>query len=333
MKQLIYLLFCLTTYPLSIEAQNRIALQHNGLSSFFTSLETAYNAAADGDTIHLPGGAFAFPNNTMSKRLAVIGTGIFLDSSKVNGVSVIGQLKITSSASESYITGVFFGGVTIDSTVQNVSVAGLSFVRCYLPSFSFLNGTEGNRATNFLMTENYLGSLENSSITNFLVSNNIVNGVIWLNNSEINNNIVTSIFARSVKGENSIIKNNVFKSPVQVVVNGNDFAVGFYFNNYNCNVNGVFQPYSQGSGNYSNPTISFESLFVNFSQGNYRLTQTAAQAYIGTDGTQIGIYGGRFPWKDGSMPFNPHISTFNVDPQTDNTGRLRLRATINAQRN
>jgi hypothetical protein len=107
MKQLIFLM-CLLAYPLSISAQNRVHLRQSGRDSFYTSLEAAYNRAQDGDTIYLPGGSFAFPNNIMAKRLAVIGAGINQDSSKATGVSAIRSTVIVNTASQSNFTGVYF---------------------------------------------------------------------------------------------------------------------------------------------------------------------------------------------------------------------------------
>jgi hypothetical protein len=329
MKKIILLLaYCFSMLPISIYAQNRIAIQHNGLSSFFTSLETAYNAAVDGDTIHLPGGSFNFPNNTLAKRLMIIGTGNKLDSAKATGVSSIGQLKIHNAASESTITGVYLGTVTIDSVIQNKVVSGISFIRCYILNFTFQNNSDGsNKATRFLIQECLFSGVNNPLATNFLIVNNISSGSVNVSQSEVSNNVLAE-----ARGENSIFKNNIFRSAV-IMNTLNNWGVGIYYNNYNCTVNGVFQPYAQGAGNYGNPTISYNNLFVNIGQEDYHLTATAAQSYLGTDGTQVGVYGGRTPWKDGSLPFNPHISTFNADAQTDNVGRLRIRATINAQRN
>jgi hypothetical protein len=195
---------------------------------------------------------------------------------------------------------------------------------------------DNNLSNNFIIRECYLTNVSNSKATNFLVANNIIGAVVFLSQSEISSNLFTLNSNQFVRGEGCVIKNNIF---IGVIVPrnpaNNDNAVGSYFNNFNCTVNGIHE-YAQGSGNYlgvyASPAISPTSLFINYPQGNYHLTPAAAQTYLGTDNTQIGIYGGRFPWKDGSMPFNPWIKTFNAATQTSNNGQLRVTGDIKSQR-
>ena len=42
----------------------------------------------------------------------------------------------------------------------------------------------------------------------------------------------------------------------------------------------------------------------------YELTETAKATYLGTDGTQVGIYGGMLPFD--TTPSNPRITKCNV---------------------
>jgi hypothetical protein len=47
----------------------------------------------------------------------------------------------------------------------------------------------------------------------------------------------------------------------------------------------------------------------------------------------VGIYGGLFPYKEGAVPLNPHISLKNIAPQTDVNGDLNIQLKVNAQDN
>lgn len=51
----------------------------------------------------------------------------------------------------------------------------------------------------------------------------------------------------------------------------------------------------------------------------------------GTDGTDIGIYGGAFPWKEGSIPINPHIQTKTISSTTDPSGNLPVNIKVMTQ--
>ena len=66
---------------------------------------------------------------------------------------------------------------------------------------------------------------------------------------------------------------------------------------------------------------------------NYRLKSTSLGHNAGTDGTDIGIYGGVFPWKDGSMPSNPHIISKTIPGTTDASGNLNVNIKVEAEKN
>ena len=67
---------------------------------------------------------------------------------------------------------------------------------------------------------------------------------------------------------------------------------------------------------------------------NFNLPSNSPYKNAGADGTDIGIYGGAFPWKEGSVPFNPHYQTIKIDPKTDPaTGNLKVEIKVKAQDN
>lgn len=94
---------------------------------------------------------------------------------------------------------------------------------------------------------------------------------------------------------------------------------------------------NQGSGNFITNQIPLSSIFVNYSTSNgiytnnFHLVPGSPFANAGRDGTDIGIYGGTFPWKEGSVPFNPHFQTFIVGPTTNSTGNLPVNIKVAAQ--
>jgi hypothetical protein len=64
---------------------------------------------------------------------------------------------------------------------------------------------------------------------------------------------------------------------------------------------------------------------------DYHLKSTSVGVNAGRDGTDIGIYGGAFPWKEGSLTFNPHYQRINISPTTDNNGNLNVNIKVEAQ--
>ena len=53
----------------------------------------------------------------------------------------------------------------------------------------------------------------------------------------------------------------------------------------------------------------------------------------GNDGTDVGIYGTSTPYKDGGIPFNPHIQSASIINSPDGSGNLRVNIKVAAQRN
>jgi len=79
------------------------------------------------------------------------------------------------------------------------------------------------------------------------------------------------------------------------------------------------------------------SIFIN-QEGNtfnythdYHLQTSSPGKNAGTDGTDVGIYGGIYPWKEGSIPFNPHFQQVQVSPKTDANGNLNVNIKVEAQ--
>ncbi len=54
---------------------------------------------------------------------------------------------------------------------------------------------------------------------------------------------------------------------------------------------------------------------------------------ICSDGTDIGIYGSSQPYKEGAVPFNPHIYFKNIGGTTTPNGLLNINIKVKAQDN
>lgn len=67
------------------------------------------------------------------------------------------------------------------------------------------------------------------------------------------------------------------------------------------------------------------SVFID-SEARNGLTEEANALYLGTDGTPVGMYGGKFPFT--LTPSYPIITTFNVSPETDSDGKIEVEIEI-----
>ena len=167
-------------------------------------------------------------------------------------------------------------------------------------------------------------------MSNIALLNNVIKSpVSYLSSSEIRNNIFLE--NASLSANNSVISNNVF-SGNYVSASSNTQ----WFNNLNAGINGG--PTSNGntgSGNYLD-NLALSSIFINYSPSNTFYQNdfhVINPAYLGNDGTPVGIYGGAFPWKEGSLPFTPHIRSKTIGATTNPDGTLNINITVKAQGN
>ena len=350
---LITVLLLITT---TAHAQNLIAVQNSNTPSFYTSLDTAIVHAANGDTIYIPGGNFAL-NTNISKRLHIIGVGYHPDSTLVtNPTNIMNSLFLITGASGGSLMGVKLNGdLQFGTTSENGNITNYTLARCYVGCVYSLS----NLSTKNLFYENVLTSSGNgrymsvnmsSAESNYFYNNIITGGyggmdaftVYGIGNGSIfKNNIFINNASRGdlVSANYSVFENNIFSSsglfhpnyPVSNnIFNNNLIATsnGYYFgsNWNNTGINNIFeQPET--------------SIFVNKTSNSFDYTQdyhlqpTCPGKNAGKDGTDVGIYGGLYPWKAGSIPSNPHIQTMKIAPQTDANGNLNVNIKVKAQDN
>lgn len=304
----------------------------NGSNAFIN----AHNAASSGDTIYLSGGTF-YAGISITKPLYIYGAGHYLDSTQATGKTILnGDLLIREHTDGLHIEGIELTGYINVECSTNDTVNNISIAYSKINSYIQLGAYSGSYTNNFvLMRSVVIGYIDFTRATNAAVFNSILqnrcvssNGVnyennIWFYSSNANNVIL---------GDNNILKNNIFFSQYQyssgVSGNGNQFYNNLY----------LFPSLSFGgtytaSGNYKN--VSIDSVFVNNTLYSFNYASDYHLKYpdifIGTDGTQVGIYGGIFPYKEGAVPSNPHIQMKNISPTTDNNGNLHIEFKISAQ--
>jgi len=72
----------------------------------------------------------------------------------------------------------------------------------------------------------------------------------------------------------------------------------------------------------ANDNEAIKNLFGYSDDNEYKLTEAAKGLIKGTDGTEVGIYGGNLPYAP--TPTNPQISKFNVAAKTTADGKLSV---------
>jgi len=320
-------ILCLT--GMVINAQNSIALQTKGSTVFYQVLDSAINHALDGDTLYLSGGVFGV-SGTLNKRLHLVGVGHHPDSTKsTSSTNLLSGLKLGSRAASGSITGINMGNnyISIQGSLDNYIIS-----RCKL---SIESST--NTVSNLLCIENVLKNIAINGNNNIFYNNIIeANNASFGTSNTLKNNIFLGNYFLSGGGgaiNYSLFENNIFLDNYNNSISGSIF-----FNSFKNNL--FFRTTNLGSSNFGIGNLVNQpqsSVFIN-QTGNtfdyahdYHINPDSPAKNTGTDGTDIGIYGGPFPWKEGSVPFNPHIQSLIIDSKTDKDGNLNVKIKVQAQ--
>lgn len=325
-------LFCFASH-----AQNLITVQNGNTPAFYSSLDSAILHSQNGDTIYLPGGTFPL-NVSINKRLHIIGVGHNPDSTLATGKTQInGNLSLINEASNGSCIGVIISA----QIISGANISNYLVKRCHVSGGLSIEFT----GINWSFIENIIqGGIWNTNnpASNCFFFNNIINAFT----SYAGNGFTSSVFKNNIflypgycnygcvapiKADASIFENNIFISlsyTLSLVTNSALNNNLFVEHNPGC---------SECWGSNNIETQPQSSIFVNqtgnsFSYDHdYHLQATCPGKNAGKDGTDIGIYGGAFPWKEGSVPPNPHIQFQDVSAGTDQNGNLNVNIKVSAQ--
>lgn len=332
MKKL-FLLLVMAISAITVSAQS-VALDHEGTSTIFygsQSLSQAYAQAVDGDVLYISGGSYG--DLTLEKKLKIYGTGVNPNNTAATGISELSNIYVNAGGAESHIEGIKANNINLNS------------------------------ATSVTIRYCHLGSVDARLSNNLLMYNNIVWNVIRLGDTcrdgatqlstgcVISNNYIHNGLNRC---RENTIKNNIFRRR----------GVGDDFNSYSfglvanaCIVeNNIFTLSSGGYGgwysgtntmkknitylgteadNYCVGTGKDTEIFVDYDGDNFTFDNSFRlkdpTTYVGTDNTQVGLYGGLFPWNEDVMPSNPHIMSNTSGTKTNSEGKLLLNFEVSAQ--
>ena len=298
-------------------AQTQVAtLQHGDSISVFygsSALSQAYSAAVTDDIITLSDGTFTGVNIT--KAITLRGAGCVWDSISASFPTIVSgdiHLKSTNIEHHMLIEGVFFTGKVYYDTL-------------YYPRFSKCNFNDVTiNGWPYMQHAQFINCML-KKMTNFWAYNtSFVNCVIWSLSNASNSTTAQNSFIR-LDGEqsnlfayNCIIANTISN----FVLKGNSIA-------FNCI--GICSPlYSVFQGqNYGCITVdSYSDVFETFDGSSFSylekflLKEEIASGFLGTDGTEVGIYGGTAPYNP--RPNHMVVKHCNVANKSTIDGKLSV---------
>ena len=328
----------------NVKAQTSIAVQNNGQAAFFGNFADALETAQHGDTIYLPGGNFNIGSVSIDKKLFIIGAGHYPTYAQATGItSLHGDITFLPGADQSHLQGFYLtSNIRLGNSSANQEVNNIIITRCNINELRLNYDGSSTQTTsqNIMVIENVIrGQVYGGQAQYVYFSKNFLGQRIahFNGNATFTNNIFlkqTSSWSDYIIGytESTLFFNNVFLA-TNYVVYGNSFA-----NTFNNNIfveNFTVPTGSTGANNIVNKPLA--EIFVNHSgnafsyESDFHLAETSDGIGAGTDGNDIGIYGTNLPYKEGAVPFNPHIVSGQVSPETDEDGNIQVNISVEAQ--
>jgi hypothetical protein len=310
MKNLLIQLLILLTSATCMATIHEVDNSGNN-PGIFQTITAAMNAANPGDTIYVQGTVNNYQSNlVVNKRVVLIGSG-----HKPNKQAPItsqfdpfGGITFSPGSSGSVIKGfIMDGGINISVGVDSMVITDNRIGQLTLAG------------ANHLIETNIIGPLGTSSqatsIINTIIRNNVITGQIGSFNQptvEVTNNVFLNSGQLFYLVSNILFKNNIVLKPDLAGASGVTFL-----NNITYQSTTVI-PYgtNTGSGNFNNIDPEFVNVPTATTGFDYsydfHLQNTSPGINAGTDGTNIGVYGGLSPFKMGGEPPIPMVKEFII---------------------
>lgn len=335
-KFLLVLIITLISGVSEIVAQSTLVatLTHEDVITMFygsDAFKSAHDSAASGDIITLSNGQFS--GFDITKAVTIRGAGMnstYIKSAmyikipesdsykfSMEGVGFLRELYFYTSCSDPYFLkckfkyGVYFEGS---------SLKGILFVNCISTSAINFKSSDSSTA---VFSHCYLNEYTSNGNGSIQFINSIVKGALC--------NFHNSSFVNCVLCGTSQDRygNQIFARLPEETIAMNCTAFSYNSNQY---YNSFIYSIMQG-GRIDCSTSSYEDVFKNF-RGTYsdtetfELTDEAKAKYLGTDDTEIGLYGGTYPYNP--TPAYPRITKMNVAKQTTGDDKLSVEIEVSA---
>jgi hypothetical protein len=297
------------------------------------ALRDAMNAAGYGDVINLSGGAFQA--TTINKAVTLRGTGIddaaptyitgnfVINLSKdslrlsMEGIRCTGAIIFQGTWSNPYFLRCQFNVITYTAGSLAANVKNATFANCKITNSFDLR----NRST-VQFINSYVEGFQNNSETTAAAS--FINCLIKPYESGYYPEYIrTTQLLNCIIFQTSNGYNASDKLPSTSIAN-NCVAIGY--DNLFANTAASTNNKRVGWNEY---TKVFKTFTGNYSDNEtFELADEAKTTYLGSDGTQVGLYGGLLPYS--STPSYPQITKMNVASKTTADGKLSVEIEVSA---
>lgn len=339
---LLLFVFSMVSAFLPVYGQTAVALQSNGNATFYYSVDgfqKAYADAVNGDSIILSGGTFP-PPSAINKQFTIIGAGHYPSATTATGHTVInGSIILSAGANNLVLEGLSITG-SLYTNISNTAIEQLMVKRTLIGGSVNFIGNRTSPATGLSFINSVIvGAIDFSNVSNSSVQNSIIGSRISSSDGNLfRNTIFLFINALNVSTgtlyncSNNEFHGNLFRQDNYRLTGGTsvgnvlkynvvqasnpDFGTGAYLtsNWVDVNFSGLFE-------NQEGMTFSYEH--------DYNLL--APNGYLDNENSQVGLYGGWFPYVEQAIPSIPHIVNKSVSSRTNLDGSIQVDVTVKAQ--
>lgn len=345
-KYFVTLFLSVFCFVVQVSAQSSViaTLFHDGdIKTFYGTgaLRSAHAAAVHGDVITLSSGSFTATDIT--KAVTLRGAGMEYDSISVTEPTIISGDFSIQIASDSTLQnnnlvmeGIYHnasGSITVKGSLENPQ-----FVKCRLYEISCSNASYIYYA-NFIncVIANQVFFYSSGSAT---FVNCYVNDLYQYNSGsshEFQNCVV--IDSKFSNVSNAVFRNCFLYATTSTSSSSSLNKLPSTSPAYNCvalSATSSTNIFANQSNTTNTQVSSFSDVFktwtgsslANFKTERLELTDAAKTKYLGSDGTQIGIYGGSIPFDP--RPSNPQITKLNVASKSTADGKLSVDIEVKA---
>lgn len=309
-------LLCFMVVSFSTQAQHRIILQNDQNIRLFEHLDDALMDMLDGDTLYLPGGMFSASGDILftKSNITIIGAGSYPEYSTATQRTILNDVVRLQG------NGITLMGVRVQGEVY-VEGNNCKVERCYLRHESYIGIYISG--TNTIVKHNIIGEIGGNADASVLFEGNIIQyratslshpDVVFRYNIFLNTCCSLSFI------NNASFEKNIFNHDMNFSNSSDNVFTDNAFRIENPIPNCI-----SGSNEYCNSYVLPEfvggELLYDFSYDfDYHLVD---------DMLDLGIYKGGF--KEGAVPFNPHIISAIIPEQTDENGNLNISIQVEAQ--
>lgn len=324
-------LFCVT---ISFAQSSLLAtLSHEGqISTFYgaTALREAHSAATHGDIITLSSGTFVSVNIT--KAITLRGAGMAIDTVHNTLPTVISgdfDINIADSVSQKLT----MEGVYSNHSIHYINVNNPVFLKSRFKEIRYYGSTVPSRKIKDALFVHCRIAEGISLYTNCSAS--LINCIV---NYPSSSDSKTSNYEFT----NCVVyyANSVMASSYINCVLSNDGYSSYDYLSRSCsaynNISTCRHSFDNIPNNTNRTVEKIETIFKTYKGGefknldseNFELTDAAKAKYLGSDGTQVGIYGGMLPYN--TTPSNPQITKCKVASKSTADGKLSVDIEVKA---